>query len=286
MSQKAQGFPPQHQARQPGIERQMDPQPVYDHPEMPGCNRLRDRVALISGGDSGIGRAVAVAFAKEGANVCICYLDEHEDAARTRQLVESYGRQCEVLAGDVGDETFCQQAVRRCIERFHRLDILVNNAAEQHVREKIEDITRDDLDRVFSTNVYAMFYFIKAALPHLKPGSSIINTTSVVAYQGHVQLLDYAATKGAIVTLTRSLSQRLAEQGIRVNGVAPGPIWTPLIPASFPAEQVAQFGTDKTLGRAGQPVEVASCYVFLASPEASYITGQVLHPNGGTIVNG
>ena len=286
MSNDDRSFPPQHQSRQPGFESEMDPQPIYDHPEVEGCNRLRGRVALISGGDSGIGRAVAVAFAKEGADVCICYLDEHEDAEKTRHLVEDYGRKCEMIAGDIGDEEFCRKAVQQCVDRFRRLDILVNNAAEQYIRPELEDITSENLERVFKTNVYSIFYLTKAALPHLNIGSSIINTTSVVAYRGNPQLLDYSATKGAIVTLTRSLSQRLCDKGIRVNAVAPGPIWTPLIPASFPADKVAHFGEDKPMGRAGQPVEVASCFVFLASNEASYITGQVLHPNGGAIING
>lgn len=286
MADKDQGQPPQHQDRQPGRESEMDPLPVYDDPSMPGSGRLRDKVALITGGDSGIGRAVAVAYAKEGADVAIVYLEEGEDAEETCRVVEQYQRRCLKIAGDVGDEQFCRDAVNRCLEHFGQLDILVNNAGEQHVREDLTEIHSADLERIFRTNVFSMFYFVGAALPHLKPGSTIINSTSITAYQGHPALIDYSATKGAILAYTRSLSQRLADDEIRVNGVAPGPVWTPLIPASFPEEQVEKFGTNKPLGRAGQPVEVAPCYVFLASRESSFMTGQVLHPNGGTVVNG
>lgn len=265
----------------------MEPQPIYDDPTVAGSGRLRDKVALISGGDSGIGRAVAVAYAKEGADVAIVYLEEGDDAEVTCEAVEGYQRRCLAIAGDVGDEQFCRDAVARCVAHFGQLDILVNNAGEQHVRENLTDIHYADLERVFRTNVFSMFYFVAAALPHLKPGSAIINSTSITAYQGHTALIDYSATKGAITSYTRSLSQRLAGDGIRVNGVAPGPTWTPLIPASFSEEKVARFGTNKPLGRAGQPVEVAPCYVFLAAnQDSSFMTGQVLHPNGGTVVNG
>tara|TARA_R100000322_G_scaffold117238_2_gene75370 strand:+ start:277 stop:1143 length:867 start_codon:yes stop_codon:yes gene_type:complete len=278
---------PEQEQDQPGRESEMQPQPIYDDPTLKGADRLRDKVAFITGGDSGIGRAVAVAFAREGADVAIVYLEEGDDAEETRRVVEQeYGRRCLIIAGDVGDEAFCKDSITRCVEHFGKLDILVNNAAEQHVRDDLADIHYEDLDRIFRTNVFSMFYYVGAALPHLKPGSSIINTTSITAYQGNPQLIDYSSTKGAILAYTRALSQRLANDEIRVNGVAPGPIWTPLIPASFPGEKVASFGEDKPLGRAGQPVEVAPCYVFLASRESSYMTGQVLHPNGGVVVNG
>lgn len=278
--------PPQHQERQPGIEAEMQPRPKAVKPGYGGCGRLQDRVAIITGGDSGIGRATAVAFAREGADVAILYLDEHQDAAETRRLVEKEGRRCLAIAGDIGDESFCREAVRQAVDEFGRLDVLVNNAGEQHVQESIEDISAEQLDRTFRTNIYAMFFMTKAALPHLKEGGSIINTASVTAYAGNPTLIDYASTKGAIVAFTRSLALNLAQKGIRVNGVAPGPIWTPLIPASFPEERVETFGADRPLGRAGQPDEVAPSYVFLACGDSSYMTGQVLHPNGGSIVNG
>jgi NAD(P)-dependent dehydrogenase (short-subunit alcohol dehydrogenase family) len=245
-----------------------------------------EQSAIITGGDSGIGRAVAVAFAKEGADVAIVYLEEHEDARETKRLVESHGRRCAMFAGDVGDEAFCRKAVRDTLKEMGRIDVLVNNAAEQHHQESLEAISEDQLVRTFRTNIFSFFFMAKAVLPHLGEGSSIVNTTSVTAYRGSAHLIDYASTKGAIVAFTRSLSQALADRKIRVNAVAPGPIWTPLIPSSFPPEQVKTFGSDVPLGRAGEPVEVAPHYVFLASEEASYTTGQVLHPNGGEIVNG
>lgn len=238
------------------------------------------------GGDSGIGRAVAVAFAKEGADLLVCYLDEHEDAQETQRLVEEEGRNCELLAGDLGEESHCEQIVQRALEAFGRIDILVNNAAEQHVSQRIEDIGTDQLERTFRSNFFGMFLLTRCALPHMQSGSAIVNTTSVTAYRGSPGLIDYSATKGAIVAFTRSLSKSLAERGIRVNAVAPGPIWTPLIPASFDEEAVKKFGADTPMGRPGQPEEVAPCYVFLASQDGSYMTGQVLHPNGGEIVNG
>lgn len=221
--------PPQHQDRQPGIEAEMTPQPIVDDPKYKGCNKLRDKVALITGGDSGIGRAVAIAYAKEGADVAIVYLNEHEDAEKTKQMVEQYGRKCLCIPGDIGDEKFCQEAVQKTVQEFGKLDILINNAAEQHPQQSIEDISAEQLERTFRTNIFGMFFLTKAALKHLKEGSAIINTTSVTAYKGNQQLLDYSSTKGAIVAFTRSLSQSLAEKKIRVNGVAPGPIWTPLI---------------------------------------------------------
>ena len=285
MSQE-QKQPPQHQDQQPGIEAQMTPRPQADDQEYVGSGKLQNKVALITGGDSGIGRAVAIAFAKEGASVSIIYLDEHQDAEETRQMVEKAGGQCFLLAGDIGDEQFCQQAVQQTVSELGQLDILVNNAAEQHPQQSIEDITEKQLERTFRTNIFSQFFMTKAALKHLKPGSAIINTTSVTAYKGSPMLLDYSSTKGAIVAFTRSLSQGLIEKGIRVNGVAPGPIWTPLIPSTFPADKVAEFGKDVPMKRAGQPEEVAKCYVFLASNDSSYIAGQILHPNGGEVVNG
>ena len=283
---KKETLPPQSQDRQPGIESEMTPRPVAEDRSQRGCGKLEGKVALVTGGDSGIGRAVAVAFAKEGAHVAVAYLDEHGDAEETKRLVEKHGRKAILIAGDAGDEAFCRQAVERTVGELGRLDVLVNNAAEQHVAHTLEDITAEQLERTFRTNIFAMFFMTKAALRHLAEGSAIVNTTSVTAYKGNPQLIDYASTKGAIVAFTRSLSQALAEKKIRVNAVAPGPIWTPLIPASFPPDKVASFGADVPLGRPGQPEEVAPSYVFLASDDGSYMTGQVLHPNGGSVING
>jgi NAD(P)-dependent dehydrogenase (short-subunit alcohol dehydrogenase family) len=278
--------PPQHQDQQPGVQGEMNPQPKIARRDYKGSDKLMDKVALITGGDSGIGQSTAVLFAREGADVAIVYLAEDEDAQKTKQMVEGEGRRCLTIRGDVGDESFCRQAVDQTVKEFGKLDILVNNAAEQHPKASLEEITAEQLEKTFRTNIFAYFFMAKAALPHLKEGSSIINTTSVTAYKGSPQLLDYSSTKGAIVAFTRSLSQSLAEKNIRVNGVAPGPIWTPLIPSTFPEEKVEKFGGDVPLGRAGQPEEVAPCYVFLASDDASYMTGQVLHPNGGSVING
>lgn len=284
--EKPSEFPPQHQDRQPGTETDMSPRPQAEMRDYVGSGKLDGKIALVTGGDSGIGRAAAIAFAKEGADVVVVYLNEHEDARDTQRHIEQAGRRCMLLAGDIGDPKFCEQLVHSAISDFGgRLDILVNNAAEQHPQEKLEDITPEQLERTFRTNIFSMFYLTKAALPHLKSGARIINTTSVTAYRGSAHLLDYSATKGAIVAFTRSLSQQLAERGILVNAVAPGPVWTPLIPSTFPAEEVAQFGSKVPLSRAGQPDEIAPCYVFLASRDASYMTGQVLHPNGGEVVN-
>lgn len=277
--------PEQEQQRQPGLETEMDPKPVFERKEGP-VGKLMDKVAVITGGDSGIGRAVAVAFAREGADVVISYFDEHDDAALTQRHVEEYGRKAVLVPGDITDEKHCQQLVTKAIDTFGRLDIVVNNAAVQYPQKSLEDISAEQLQKTFATNIFSQFYVTKAALPHLKEGAAIINTTSVTAYRGSGHLIDYASTKGAIVSFTRSLSATLAEKKIRVNAVAPGPIWTPLIPATFDAEQVQTFGSDVPLKRAGEPVEVASCYVFLASEDASYMTGQVLHPNGGEVVNG
>lgn len=263
----------------------MVPAPLEIRADYIGGNKLRDKVAIVTGGDSGIGRSVAIHFAREGAHVAVLYLNEHEDAEETKNKVLDEGRRCIVIPGDIGDESFCQRAVQEVIEEFGRLDIVVNNAAEQHPQESIEKISADQLERTFRTNIFSMFFMVKAAMPHLREGAAIVNTTSVTNYKGSAELLDYSATKGAITAFTRSLSQSLADKKIRVNGVAPGPIWTPLIPATFPPDKVAEFGSDTAMHRAGQPSEVAPCFVFLASEDASYMTGQVLHPNGGTVVN-
>ena len=264
----------------------MKPRPKATRAEYKGSGKLQDKVAFITGGDSGIGRAVAVLFAREGADIAISYLDEHKDARETVRLVEKEGSACIALPGDIGDEKICRRMIDETVRRFKRLDILVNNAAEQHMQESIEGISRQQLERTFRTNIFSFFYLTKAALRHLKEGSAIINTTSVTAYRGNPVLLDYASTKGAIVAFTRSLARNLVDKDIRVNAVAPGPIWTPLIPASFPAKKVSEFGSDTPMERAGEPMEVAPSYVFLASSDSSYISGQVLHPNGGEIVNG
>ena len=277
--------PTQRQKRQPGREHKMKPRPRAEGEKHRGSGKLREKVALITGGDSGIGRAVTIAFAKEGADMAIVYLEEHKDANETRRLVEEEGRKCLLIAGDVGQEKFCRRAVEETLKEFGKIDVLVNNAAEQHPQESIEKISEKQLERTFRTNIFSFFFMTKAAVKHLKKGAAIINTTSVTAYKGNPQLLDYSSTKGAIAAFTRSLSQALADKDIRVNGVAPGPVWTPLIPSSFPAEDVEEFGSDVPLGRPGQPEEIAPSFVFLASDDSSYMTGQILHPNGGTVVN-
>jgi NAD(P)-dependent dehydrogenase (short-subunit alcohol dehydrogenase family) len=263
----------------------MRPRPESDGDEYRPADKLKDMAALITGGDSGIGRAVAILFAKEGADVAIVYLDEHDDARETKDRIEQIGRRCITLAGDVGDPRFCEDAVSLTVDEFGKLDILVNNAAEQHPQDSLLDITPEQLERTFRTNIFAYFYMAREALKHLKPGGAIINTSSVTAYRGSDHLVDYASTKAAIVGFTRSLALSLADKEIRVNGVAPGPIWTPLIPSTFDADHVAKFGSDVPMQRAGQPEEVAPSFVFLASSDSRYMTGQMLHPNGGEVVN-
>jgi NAD(P)-dependent dehydrogenase (short-subunit alcohol dehydrogenase family) len=278
--------PRQHQRRRPGIESGRRPRPRADDPAYRGSGKLQGKVALITGGDSGIGRAVAIAFAREGADVAIAYLNEHGDAEETVRLTEAEGTRCESFAADLGVEDECRRVIEETVGAFGKLDVLVNNAAEQHPQDSIEQISGEQLERTFRTNIFSYFFMVKHALPHLQEGAAIINTTSVTAYKGSPQLLDYSATKGAIVAFTRSLALALADRGIRVNGVAPGPIWTPLIPSTFPEEKVETFGADVPMKRSGQPEEVAPSFVFLASDDASYMAGQILHPNGGSVVNG
>ena len=280
------GFPKQAQKEQPGHTEEMHPQPIEVDENYKGSGKLKGKTAIITGGDSGIGRSVSLYFAKEGADVAIVYLNEHEDANKTKDMLENEGVRCMLLAGDVGDSSFCREIVDQVKSEFGKIDILVNNAAEQHVQESLLDISDEQLEKTFRTNIFSMFYLTKAVLPHLSKGSSIINTASITAYQGHPQLMDYSSTKGAIVSFTRALANNIADKGIRVNGVATGPIWTPLIPATFPADKVKEFGKNAPLGRAGQPSELAPAYVYLASDDSSYVSGQVIHVNGGSVVNG
>jgi NAD(P)-dependent dehydrogenase (short-subunit alcohol dehydrogenase family) len=279
-------FPPQHQNHQPGVESQMNPRPISVDPNYKPSGKLSGKTAIITGGDSGIGKSVAIYFAKEGADVAIVYLEEHSDAEETKQLIENEGRRCLLFSGDIGNEEFCKSVVDKTIAEFNKLDVLVNNAAEQHPQKSLLNITSAQLEKTFRTNFFSFVYMTKMVLPHLSNGASIINTASITAYEGNEQLLDYSSTKGAVVSFTRSLAKSLTPEGIRVNGVAPGPIWTPLIPSTFPADQVASFGSTTPMGRAGQPCELAPSYVFLASDDASYVSGQMIHVNGGTIVNG
>jgi hypothetical protein len=275
-------FPPQQQAS-PGSERELRPRPDFGEESYVGHGRLKDRVAIVTGGDSGIGRAVALAFAREGADVTVSYLDEHEDAAETRRVVEAAGRRALLVAGDIATEAQCARIVRETVDRFGRIDVLVNNAAFQGRQlERFEDLDPARLDRTFRTNILAMFHLARHALPHMKAGGVILNTTSIQAYHPNPQILDYAVTKGAIRTFTQGLSKELAKRGIRVNGVAPGPIWTPLIPQSFNEEKVAKHGESAPLERAGQPAEVAPVFVFLASDEASYVSGEIVGVTGGS----
>jgi NAD(P)-dependent dehydrogenase (short-subunit alcohol dehydrogenase family) len=285
-SRKDMDIPAQHQKRQPGRESEMEPAPLVEDLGQLGSDKLRGKCALITGGDSGIGRAVAVAFAREGADVAIVYLEEDRDAEDTKRMVERHGRKCILIRGDIGDEQFCRDAVGRTARELGGLQILVNNAAEQHPQDTIENISEEQLVRTFRTNVFSFFFMSKAAVEKMADGGAIINTTSVTAYRGSPELLDYSATKDAIVAFTRSLSKALVDKGIRVNAVAPGPVWTPLIPASFDADEVDHFGEDVPMHRPGQPDEIAPSFVFLASQDSTYMSGQVLHPNGGEIVNG
>lgn len=287
MPQKEQR-PRQHQDRQPGLEEEMQPRPRSSMANYAGSGRLQGQTALITGGDSGIGRAAAIGFAKEGADVAIVYLDEHEDAGTTQALVAATGRRCHLIAGDIGDPSFCRAAATEASALLGgHIDVLVNNAGEQHITEDFAEIDEHQVERTFRTNILGMIWMTKYVLPHMPRGAAIVNTASITAYRGHAQLIDYAATKGAIVALTRSLAAALKEHDIRVNAVAPGPIWTPLIPASFDAEKTAQHGASAPMERAGEPDEVAPSFIFLASSrDSSYFTGQVLHPNGGTVING
>ncbi|NLK29343.1 MAG: glucose 1-dehydrogenase [Clostridiales bacterium] len=270
----------------PGKESRMEPEPIYDNPDCKGCGRLKGKTAIITGGDSGIGRAVAVAYAKEGCNVVVVYNIADDDANTTKKIIEGYQGKALLLKGDIGDSNFCNQVVEKTIQEFGSLDILVNNAAQQQLQKRLEDITDEQLLNTFKTNVFGMFYLTRAALPHLKENSAIINTGSITSYKGSADLLDYSASKGAVTSFTRSLSANLAERKIRVNQVAPGPIWTPLIVSTMDKNAVGTFGKNTPLKRPGQPVELAEAYVYLASDGSTYMTGQTLHINGGTIVNG
>ena len=275
---------PQRQSK-PGLESKMTPAPVVSTPQ-PGSDKLQNKIALITGGDSGIGRAIAALFAREGAKIAIAYLSEHSDAKETERLIEEENGECLLLPGDLSKEVNCRRAVAKAVKKFGRIDILVNNAAVHWEQKKFEDISSEQLVKTFATNIFSYFWVTQAALPHMPDGSCIINTASVTAYRGSPALIDYASTKGAIVSFTRSLASNLVKRKIRVNGVAPGPVWTPLIASTFKPEKVSNFGSDVPMERAGEPAEIAPCYLFLASDDGSYLTGQFIHPNGGEIVNG
>ena len=284
MSDDKGGMPPQHQDRQPGIEAEMTPRPKDEARDYKAAGKFPGWAVLVTGGDSGIGKSAAIHFAKEGADVAIAYLDEHQDAERTKSLIEAEGRKCLLIAGDLGQERHAREAVEKTVKAFGRLDVVILNASEQHVQTKLEDISEEQLTKTFRSNIFSAVFVAKAAMPHLKEGASIIVTTSITAFRGSAKLIDYSATKGAQLGFIRALSQAVVDRKIRVNGVAPGPVWTPLIPASFDEEQVASFGKDSPMGRPGQPDEIAPSFIFLASPENSAMTGQVLHPNMGEIV--
>lgn len=286
MTDKFQNSKPEKQDKQPGIEAEMNPRPEYIKPDYKTAGKLTGKTALVTGGDSGIGRAVCIHFAKEGADVAFVYLDEDEDAKETQRLIEEAGRKCLSIKGDVKNAGFCREAISKVIKELGKLNILVNNAGMQFPQKDVKDITEEQLDTTFRTNIYAYFYFAEAALKYMKEGDCIINTTSVTAYRSSPTLIDYSSTKGAITTFTRSLATNLSEKGIRVNGVAPGPVWTPLIVSSFDEEKIKKFGEETAMKRAGQPSELGPAYVFLASDDASFITGQVIHVNGGEVVNG
>ncbi|GLC56403.1 hypothetical protein PLESTB_001101000 [Pleodorina starrii] len=279
-------FPAQEEAQETGAQHSMDPSPEVIRADYKGAAKLKGKVAIITGADSGIGRSVAVHFAREGAaGLMVCFHTHREDAEETKRLVEKEGCRCTLISGDVGDSSFCNRIVEETMKEYGRIDVLVNNAAEQHPTDDITAMDPALIQRTFRTNIYSQIFLCRAAWPHLKRGASIINTSSVVGYSGHSELLDYTATKGAITAFTRAMHMSAVSSGIRVNAVAPGPIWTPLIPATFPEEKVKSFGSSTPLGRAGQPSEVAPSYVFLASEDSSYISGQSLHPNGGRVVN-
>lgn len=278
-------MPAQHQNKQPGDEEKMHPKPIFLDPNHKASGKLTDKKVIITGGDSGIGRAIACLFAQEGADIFIHYLNEHEDAKKTQEIIQGFGRTCWLSHGDLQTYDVCETISKKAKKQCGRIDILINNIAVQYPQDSIEDISCEQMEKTFRTNFFSYFYMIKAVLPFLSKGSVIINTTSVTAYKGSDHLIDYAATKGAIVALTRSLSQNLVKRGIRVNAVAPGPVWTPLIPSSFTAKEVSEFGSQVPMERTGQPFEIAPAYLYLASEDSSYMTGQVLHPNGGVIVN-
>lgn len=278
-------IPAQHQSVQPGIEENMNPKPVYKSNASLNQGKLKDKVAIITGGDSGIGRAIAIAYAKEGAKISIIYLNEHEDAENTKNEIESLGGECILISGDIGNEEFCISAINSTKNKFNKINILINNSAEQHVCNNLIDISTEQFAKTFQTNVFGAFFITKEVLKHLSYGDCIINTTSITAYKGNEKLIDYSMTKGALTSFTRSLALNLISKGIRVNAVAPGPVWTPLIPSSFDEFQVAMFGQDNPMKRSAQPVEISEAYVFLASEGASFITGETIHINGGELVN-